>query len=67
MRVDSDGDVVRAEAGDTGFPESEIARCVVGVYRSAHLPTIHRRLAFVYALHLEASNPLPVADSTNSP
>ncbi len=48
-----------AGAGESGghFGDSDVTRCVLGVYRTARLPTSHgsRERSFVYALHFESA------------
>jgi hypothetical protein len=53
-----------AGAGESGghFGDADVTRCVLGVYRTARLPTSHgsRERSFVYALHFESA-PVDVA------
>ncbi len=54
-----------ASAGESGgrFGDPDVTRCVLGVYRTAHLPAPHgaRERSFVYALHFESE---PVVEAT---
>jgi hypothetical protein len=67
FRVHHDGEIVEvAEISDhdVHFGDVDVARCVVGVYRSAKLPPLPRashERTFVYALHFESRPEDPVA------
>jgi hypothetical protein len=57
FRVKSTGEIAEVAEGDTRFPDVDVTRCVLGVYRAAKLPAIghgSHETTFVYALHFEA-------------
>jgi hypothetical protein len=60
FRARSMGDVVEvSESGDPRFPDIDVTRCVLAVYRTARLPATRtgtsRETSFAYDLHLEAT------------
>jgi hypothetical protein len=62
FRARSSGEVVEvAEEGETRFANVDVARCVLGVYRTTRLPAARvcsaRETSFGYAIHLEAVRP----------
>jgi hypothetical protein len=67
FRVHHDGEIFEVtESGDhdVRFGDADVARCVLGVYRSARLPSLahsSRERAFVYALHFESKPDEPIA------
>jgi hypothetical protein len=59
FRARSTGEIMEvAETGETRFSDVDVTRCVLGVYRTAKLPTARictsRETTFAYAMHFEA-------------
>ena len=56
FRMKPTGEIAEVAEGDTRFPDIDVTRCVLGVYRAAKLPAIghgSHETTFVYALHFE--------------
>jgi hypothetical protein len=56
FRVHGSGESAEVDEADSHFPDAEVTRCVLGVYRGAKLPSVahgSHDATFVYALHLE--------------
>lgn len=59
FRARSSGEIAEvSEEGDARFPDVDVTRCVLGVYRTTRLPPARvcsaRETTFGYAIHLEA-------------
>ena len=54
FHVRSGGEISEVAENEPRFGDVEVTRCVLGVYRTAKLPSIAHDTSFVYALHLEA-------------
>jgi hypothetical protein len=68
FRVQSSGAVSEVAEGEPRFGDVDVTRCVLGVYRTSHLPVEgsprrRRSSDFVYALHFEAGDAPSVADA----
>ena len=58
-------EITEVAENDTRFGDVDVTRCVLGVYRTAKLPSVahgSHETSFVYAMHLE-SRPEPAAPS----
>jgi hypothetical protein len=55
FHVHRDGEIVEVSEGDSRFGDIEVTRCVLGIYRTLKLPTLHllHDGHFIYALHFE--------------
>ncbi len=57
FRVKADGEILEVSENEPRFSDVEVTKCVLGVYRTAKLPSMHgtHEATFVYALHLESA------------
>jgi len=57
FRVKADGEILEVSENEPRFGDVDVTKCVLGVYRTAKLPSMHgtHEATFVYALHFESA------------
>jgi hypothetical protein len=57
------GEIAEVSEDEPRFGDVEVTKCVLGVYRTAHLPHLHgsHDSSFVYSVHFEAAPVAPTA------
>jgi hypothetical protein len=63
FRVKADGEILEVSENEPRFGDVEVTKCVLGVYRTAKLPSLQgtHDATFVYALHFESAPGAPPA------